>query len=288
MEKGLIELLKLSSQYLSQHGVPNSRLDAEVLLADILNTDRIGLYVNYDRPISSAEISRYRIAVAKRAIRIPVAYITGKKEFMSMDFHVEDGVLIPRPDTEVLVDTVVQYLITNKIQTPRILDLCTGTGAIACSLAKAFGKSKVVATDISDKAINVACKNVEKLDLSHQVTVIKGDLYDAVMRLEDKQFDVIVSNPPYIPTNQIKDLEPEVSKYEPKLALDGGEDGMKVITRILDQVHDYVTNGFVCLEVGDTLQANLVASKMKEYGLTNINIVKDFAGLDRAVSGVIS
>jgi len=145
-----------------------------------------------------------------------------------------------------------------------------------------------VATDISDKAINVACKNVEKLDLSHQVTVIKGDLYDAVMRLEDKQFDVIVSNPPYIPTNQIKDLEPEVSKYEPKLALDGGEDGMKVITRILDQVHDYVTNGFVCLEVGDTLQANLVASKMKEYGLTNINIVKDFAGLDRAVSGVIS
>lgn len=286
MEKGVIELLKISSQYLTEHGVESPRLDAEVLLADVLKTDRIGLYVNYDRPISKDELSRYRMYIARRAQRIPVAYITGKKEFMSLDFCVEDGVLIPRPDTEVLIDETVKFLNSRPIKAPKILDLCTGTGAIACSLAKEFVDAVVVATDISERAISVACRNVEKLGLSHNVTVVQGNLYDALMGMDGVRFDVIVSNPPYIPSCRIDALEPEVARYEPRLALDGGEDGMDVIIPILNRAHVFAPDGFVCIEIGDAEQADLTANAMTERGMRDVRVVKDLAGLDRAVCGI--
>lgn len=287
MEKGIIELLKISSQYLSEHGVESPRLDAEVLLADVLNTDRIGLYVNYDRPVSKEELSRYRTYIARRAQRIPVAYITGRKEFMSVDFCVEDGVLIPRPDTEVLIDETVKFLNSRSLRAPKVLDLCTGTGAIACSLAREFSEATVVATDISEKAIAVARRNVENLGLSRNMTVIQGDLYDALTGMDDVRFDVIVSNPPYIPSCRIDALEPEVARYEPRLALDGGEDGMDLIIPILDRAHVFAPEGFVCIEIGDTEQADLTVNAMIERGMRDVRVVKDLAGLDRAVCGVV-
>ena len=279
-----VELLKISAEYLASMGIENARLDAEVLLADILGVDRIKLYVDYDRTLLNDELIAYRHAIAKRARRMPLAYITGHKEFMSLNLFVKEGVLIPRPDTETLIEIVEEYITRRQLNEPEILDLCTGSGAVACALASIFPKASIKAVDISPIACEVAEKNAFNLGFKERIEILQGDLYKALK--EERKFDVIVTNPPYIPSEMLEELQPEVSNYEPRLALDGGIKGMDLIETIISESMRYLKpSGMLALEIGDDIQARATCELIKGINMVNVNIAKDLSGLDRVVSG---
>ena len=279
-----VELLKISAEYLASMGVDNARLDAEVLLADILGVDRIKLYVDYDRTLLNDELIAYRHAIAKRAKRMPLAYITGHKEFMSLNLFVKEGVLIPRPDTETLIEIVEEYITRRQLNEPEILDLCTGSGAVACALASIFPKASIKAVDISTVACEVAEKNAFNLGFKERIEILQGDLYKALK--EERKFDVIVTNPPYIPSSALDELQPEVSNYEPRLALDGGTTGMDLIETIISESVRYLKpSGMLALEIGDAMQARATCELLKGINMVNVSTTKDLSGLDRVVSG---
>lgn len=278
------ELLKRSDQFLAAQGIKSSRLDAEVLMADLLDMERINLYVKYDYPLKSREVDRYREMIKKRAQRIPVAYIIGKKEFMSLEFKVEPGVLIPRPDTENLVETVIDYCRKQKLQSPQIIDLCTGSGAIAVSLAHYLKEAKVVGTDISAKALKIASHNVEKHDLKDRMSILKSDLLEEFIKREIKGIDILVSNPPYIAQSEMETLAPEVKK-EPKKALVAGEDGLDFYRRLIPEAEKVLKAGAkLFLEIGYQ-QAESV-KKLFGPNWSEIEVKKDYSENDRIISAL--
>ncbi|MEA4885035.1 MAG: peptide chain release factor N(5)-glutamine methyltransferase [Clostridia bacterium] len=281
----LLDVLKLAADFLGARGVESPRLDAEVLLARILGMDRIRLYVEYDRPLALSELSRYREEIAKRASRVPVAYITGVKEFMSVEFQVDGRVLIPGPDTEILVEATRDEIADAGMSAPRIADIGTGSGAIACALAKILPGARILATDISRDALEVAAQNVSRLGLEQQVVLGSGDLFQALAAPEWERVDVIVSNPPYIPSGDIPGLQPEISKYEPRLALDGGPDGLELYRRIAAGAAAHLEpGGIVALEAGDG-QAARIAELLADSGLRDISLRQDYSGVDRVIIG---
>lgn len=278
------ELLNRSDQFLAAHGIESSRLDAEVLMADLLGMERINLYVKYDYPLKSREVDRYREMIKKRAQRIPVAYIIGKKEFMSLEFKVEPGVLIPRPDTENLVETVIDYCRKQKLQSPQIIDLCTGSGAIAVSLAYYLKEAKVVGTDISAKALKIASHNVEKHDLKDRMSILKSDLLEEFIKREIKGIDILVSNPPYIAQSEMETLAPEVKK-EPKKALVAGEDGLDFYRRLIPEAEKVLKAGAkLFLEIG--YQQAEAVKKLFGPNWSEIEVKKDYSENDRIISAL--
>lgn len=281
----LIDILRRSTAFLAKNGVESARLDAEVLLADVLELDRIQLYVQYDRPLIHDELERYRDALKRRARRMPVAYVTGRKEFMSLDFAVDRRVLIPRPDTEVLVEAVCSRLAARGIDDPIVVDIGTGSGAIACAISREVPGARVLATDISNDALQVAASNVESLGLTGRVLLAQGDLFEPTISTLFEHMDVLVSNPPYVPSGDLPSLAPDISRYEPSLALDGGPDGLDFYRRIVDGLSCRLTGrGFVALEVGDG-QAASVSEMLKRAGLTDVEATPDYSGAVRAVVG---
>lgn len=291
-----LELLKISSDYLAKAGIPSARLDAEVLLADVLKTDRIRLYVDHGRKLLPHELDLYRNAIGMRRKRVPIAYITGHKEFMSLDLDVCSKVLIPRSDTECLVEYVAEQIRCKDLENPYILDLCTGSGAISCALASIFPSANIISTDISQDACDLASANANKLGFNDRITVLKGDLFDALEASSQEAFDTkengqcfdcIVSNPPYIPTADVDGLEKDICLYEPRLALDGGEDGMEIVNKILKGCSEYLRcDGIISLEVGDEKQASLASLLMSDIGFFNVSIGKDLSGQVRTISGI--
>ncbi len=278
------ELLNRSDQFLAERGIESSRLDAEVLMADLLDMERIKLYVKYDYPLKSNEIDNYREMIKKRAQRIPVAYITEKKEFMSLEFKVKEGVLIPRPDTENLVEAVIEYCSQNEIKNPQIIDVGTGSGAIAVSLAHYIKDAKIVGVDISPAALKIASYNMEKHKLCERMSILKSDLLTEFINREIKGIDIIVSNPPYIKKAEMKELAPEVKK-EPKTALEAGEDGLDYYRSLIPQSEKIIKNGGkIFLEIGYQ-QAEAVKNLFGD-NWTEVEVKKDYSENDRIVSAI--
>ncbi|SHI50711.1 peptide chain release factor N(5)-glutamine methyltransferase [Propionispora hippei] len=272
-------ILTWTRQYFQDKGVDNPRLDAEVLLSHILGKDRLYLYVHFDQPLEQRELEAFRAVVKRRVLREPVAYITGCREFMGLAFQVSPAVLIPRPDTEILVETVLAKLAGQNTAAPALLDIGTGSGAIIISMLHTLTAATGVAVDISPEALLVARENAYRLGVDDRLTLCKGDVFSAVA---GRQFDVIVSNPPYIPQKDITGLTSEVRK-EPHLALDGGVDGLDFYRRISQAAPAYlVAGGLLAFEVGQG-QADAVAELGRKQQFLVEAIVKDYGGIDRVV-----
>ncbi len=279
------KILKKAENYLKKHEIPEARLDSEVLLADILDMERIKLYVNYDYPLTEDELNQYRHHLKERAQRVPVAYITGHKEFMSLDFEVNNQVLVPRPETELLVEEVISICRDDyegaEEKAINIVDVGTGSGAIMVSLGYHLKQAKILGIDISEDSLKIARKNIEKFNLESRLKVVKGDLLQPLIKRNKSNVDIVVSNPPYIKKEEMEQLPPEVKK-EPRRALDGGQGGINYIKKIISQSLQVLNNnGFLFLEIGyDQARAvkNILNNKWKD-----VKVKKDYSNQDRVV-----
>ena len=274
-------ILKWTEQYFGQKGVESPRLDAEVLLSHVLGKQRIYLYVHFDEPLQAEELARYRAMIKQRIDRVPVAYILGEKEFMGLTFKVTPDTLVPRPDTEILVQAAVDRLKQWTDGTVRLADIGTGSGAICLSVLSMLDGVTADTVDISPAARAVAEENAATLGLSERVTFHTGDLLTPI---REQQFTAILSNPPYIPEADIQELAPEVRCKEPMTALSGGRDGLDFYRRLCDEAPAMLSDdGFMAFEVG-IHQAEDVARLAEASPLiVRTEILKDYAGIDRVV-----
>lgn len=269
------ELYDWGSAQLTEAGIAEASLDARLLLEEVCGTDRGYMLVHGDNPVTDLQAGAYREYISRRKSRIPLQHITGYQEFMGLRFQVTEDVLIPRQDTETLVEEVMRYLHDGM----RILDMCTGSGCILLSLLHYSNDCVGVGSDISQKALAVAKTNAESL--GKEATFVQGDLFEHI----EGKFDFIVSNPPYIPTKVIETLEAEVKDHDPISALDGMEDGLYFYRKIVDRAGEYLySGGMLFFEIGCE-QAEDVKKMMTEAGYHDVTVCKDLAGLDRVVYG---
>jgi len=275
----LLEILEETSRFFTDRGIPDARLQAELLLADLLGLKRLDLYLQFDRPLHAEEVDRYRSYVRQRVKRVPLQYIVGTAAFRYLELSVTSDVLIPRPETEILVDIALEKLAD--LSTPHCLDLCCGSGAIALSLVHEHAEAFVTGSDLSQSAIAVSAANAQKWALEERVEWLCGDLFTTVA---DRQFHLISSNPPYIRQADIATLEPEVRDHEPHLALDGGEDGLAFYRQICNSAADFLfPNGYLLLEVGDG-QADQVCALLQQTGAyRSVDVSVDLNDIPRVV-----
>lgn len=272
-------VLEWTIEHLKKSGSDTPRLDAEILLAHARGCQRIKLYVDYDVELDDEHRAAMRELVKRRAAHEPVAYLVGFREFFGLDFAVQKGVLIPRPDTETLV--VKSLELAAPFAAPRILDLCTGSGCIAIATAKNCAKAKLTAVEIDPAVRDVAQRNIEKHALTERVELLLGDLFGPVA---GREFEIIVSNPPYVPDAEIATLEPDVRLHEPELALRGGADGLDIVRRIISQGATYlVPGGAMLLEISSEQADTVVGLFETAGGYEPARIVKDLAGKSRVV-----
>lgn len=261
---------------LKSNNIESPKLKARLLLQYVLDEPRQYIIVYDKKEITKKQQWEYFINIEKLTKGIPLQHITHRQEFMKMDFFVDENTLIPRPDTEILVEEVIK--IANQKYNPKILDLCTGSGAIAISLKKYVPNSEIIGVDISEKAIEVANKNANKLNAD--VKFIKSDLFE---KLNKEKFDIIVSNPPYIKKEEIKKLSKEVQK-EPEIALDGGIDGLDFYRKITSQAIEYLkTESFLCFEIGYNQKNDVMKIIEEQQNYKNIYCKKDLYGYDRVI-----
>ena len=269
------EAIQHRKKVLSIAGVPDVKTDAWLLFEYVAKIDRNYYYTYIDEEITEQTLAEYECALKKRAERIPVQYITGETEFMGLPFKVNSNVLIPRQDTETLVEEALKVIRPGM----KVLDMCTGSGCIIISIMHFAKEIEGFASDISRHAINLAKENAKMNNVS--VTFETGDLFDHIRG----NYDVIVSNPPYIRTEEIPKLMPEVQNFEPVQALDGKEDGLYFYRRIVEEAKEYLNpNGFLLFEIGYD-QGKEVPELMENAGYKNVKVIKDLAGNDRVVSG---
>lgn len=270
----LQDALQKGKKVLKDNNIDNGEYDAWLLLAFCFQLNRAAYLANPLKEIFQDDLDAYMDLIGKRSKHIPLQYITGEQEFMGLSFQVREGVLIPRQDTEILV---MEALKVSKDK--EILDICSGSGCILLSLLKLGGAKSGLGADISETALLVSRENAKRLGVTAEF--IKSDIYSQI----DKTYDIIVSNPPYIPTNIIPTLMEEVKEYEPTIALDGKEDGLYFYREICKGLKDHLNpGGYVFFEIGYD-QGKAVMELLTEAGMSNINIIKDLAGLDRVVSG---
>ena len=277
------EFIDWSIGCLSQAGIDFPRMEAEVLFAGALNLCREEIYLRPDRILNDFEKNTLRKFVARRVLREPIAHILERKEFWSLDFKITPDVLIPRPETEILIETLLSLNIKNTTELPlRLLEIGTGSGAIAVVAALEIPKLQVTATDYFLEALNVARFNAEKHGVIDKINFIQSDIFSEI---PVELYDCIVSNPPYIQTSYLNDLMPDVIDFEPQSALDGGYDGLDFYKQIIPEALNYLKQGgMVVLEVGE-IQAKEVSSFF--YAISNyeeIKVTKDYSGYDRVVS----
>ena len=273
--------LELAAKFLAGRGVGSPRLDAELLLAMVLATDRVGVYLRFDRPLGRTEVDVYRALIRRRGEGEPVAHLTGSREFWSRSFIVTPDVLVPRPETELVVERALA-LVGARDRPLRVLDLGTGSGAIAVALAGELPAAQVTAVDVSPAAVLVAERNAAAANVAARVRVVVSDWTAALA--PEQRFDLVVSNPPYVPTDEIAALAPEVRR-EPRLALDGGVDGLDAYRRLVGEAARVVAPGgaLVC-EVGAG-QAPAVAALFAAAGFCAVGRFADLAGIERVVDG---
>ena len=285
----VVDLLDWTVGYFQQHGIPNPRLDAEVLLGHLLEKSRLQLYLHFEMPVFQEHLTPFRELIKKRIEHTPVSYLTNRKEFMSLDFYVDERVLIPRPETEQLVETV---LTTKTEGAQRLLELGTGSGVIATSLAVQQPGWEIVATDISEPALAVARKNAETHACAAQIKFLSGDLFEPIEAMnsdENTQFDWIVCNPPYIKKVERDTLSPDIRDYEPEIALFAGDDGLAVIRRLIVEAPKYLApSGKLILEIGETQADNIRTLFDAESAYCAYELLKDYAEKERIVLASVS
>jgi release factor glutamine methyltransferase len=278
----VLEALQLSADYLSKKGIDSSRLNAELILSNILNLKRLELYLNWERPLAENEISSYREMLKRRGNREPLQYILGEVEFYGYPFKVNPSVLIPRPETELLVETIV--LENSNKNDLNILDLGTGSGIIAISLARNLN-CKITAVDINSKALETALFNADLNKTLDKIEFVKADiLNDNIIG----EFDIIVSNPPYISKEDYNVLEPELKVYEPSEALTDYMDGLTFYKAIISKAKTNLKkNGKIYFELGQG-QSLKVKSLLEQNHFININIINDYQSIGRVISGEVT
>lgn len=280
------ELLKLGVDIIKGKEYGNPNLESMLILSKLLDVDRSYIYTHLDQTVDEDIKDRFLELIGRRVLGYPIQYILREKEFMGLEFYLEEGVLVPRPDTEILVEYIIEYI--NKYYKElsiNILDIGIGSGAISLSIAKYCPNTFVYGVDIGEIPIKVANINKKRFNLSN-VNFYKGDLLHAIDGLSmEGKFKIIVSNPPYIPRMDIDKLQPEVKHYEPRLALDGGIDGLDFYREISSKAMKYLRNdGLLAYEIGYD-QGEAVKDIMLDEGFKNIEILKDLQGLDRVVLG---
>ena len=273
-------LLTWTTEFLGRKGSESPRLDAEVLLAHVLEWERVQLYTNFNEDVNEASRSAFRALVRRRSEGAPVAYLVGRKEFFSLPLAVSPAVLIPRPDTETVVVEALERL--KDRLSPRVADVGTGSGCLALAIAKRHETARVLAIDLSPEALELARKNAETLGLSDRVQFRLGDLLEPVAH--EGPFDAIVSNPPYIPSATISHLEPGVRDFEPHMALDGGPDGLSVAFRLIDQAVPLLSSGgHLILEIGAEQEEPIRAALQRQADLDVAPTIRDAANHPRVV-----
>jgi len=275
------EVLALSARYLAQRGSESARLDAELLTAHVLGVRRIDLYLSPERPLNEQDRTRLREAVRRRGLGEPVAYITGHREFYGIPIEVAPGALVPRPETEVLVDAVLERI--RAVASPRVVDIGTGSGAIACAVVANHSTAQVVATDRSRAALNVAALNVRRYAPDGRIVLLEMDVLSGLAR---RAFaDVIVSNPPYVGESEAHLLDRGVREFEPPEALFCEEMGRAVTRRIIEQAPDRLKpGGALILEVGTPAHREFVQQALAPAGFCALRALKDPAGVVRGFS----
>jgi release factor glutamine methyltransferase len=281
----VLEAIKLSTDYLSKKNIDSSRINAENLLAYVLKCKRLDLYLAFDRPLKEEEIDDYRELIRRRGASEPLQYIIGNVEFYGLNFKVNSSVLIPRPETELLIEKVLESL--NKNDSLKILDVGTGSGNIAVSIAKHLPNAEIVAIDISDSAIQTAKENSELNNINGQINFYKLDIISGSLQTNSK-FDLIVSNPPYVSLKDYSDLSPELLNHEPRIALTDENDGLNFYRGISKKAKSLLKiGGKIFYEVG-LGQSEEVQNLLKVNNFNEIEIFKDYSNIDRVVKGVLS
>lgn len=279
-ETTISKQLNAATDKLRAAGIDSARLDAEVLLAYVLNTRRLALYVHVAKELTDEQIFRYNNLIQRRLDRVPVAYLTGHKEFMGLNFAVTPDVLIPRPDTEVLAQGVIEHL-QEFHRDIKMADIGTGSGAICISILKFLDNITADAVDISPQALDIARFNAEKFNVTDRITFHEGNLFEP---LAGKKFDVIISNPPYVSTGDFATIQPEVAD-EPRIALDGGADGLNFYRTIVTEAPKFLSDdGFLAVEIGadqaEAVTELMLAGKVFKY----IQVWKDLGNIERVVA----
>jgi release factor glutamine methyltransferase len=276
------KLLNWTSEYLSSKGIESPRFSAELLLSQVLALKRIELYTQFHKQVPRQQLDNLHDLVKRAGLHEPVAYLTGKTEFYSLELDITSDCLIPRPETELLVQRAIEFLRTRS-GVQYICDLCTGSGCIAVAIAKNFPDGRITATDISASALEVAARNIEKHRLTEHVRLLCGDLFEPVIQqLDVNLFDLIVCNPPYVSTAEYEKLEKNVKDYEPEFALLAGEDGLDIYRRIIEKVDKFLKPGAaLMLEIGYA-QGLAVKDMLEQTGaFAKITIEKDYHNNDR-------
>lgn len=270
------EAIVLGEKNLQQADIADAKTDSWLLLAMACKIDHTYYYMHIDEEMSEEQVREFEVLIRKRAERVPLQYITGEQEFMGLTFHVNSNVLIPRQDTEMLVEEALKVIKPGM----KIMDMCTGSGCVLISILKNAHDVEGIGYDISKQAINVAKENAK----FNEVPAVfeRSDLFEDVV---ENDFDVIVSNPPYIPTDVVATLMPEVSQFEPREALDGKGDGLYFYSKILEQCKNYMKqDGYILFEIGCE-QGDAVSTMMRLAGFSEVRVIKDLARNDRVVMG---
>jgi len=280
----VLESIQLSTEYLEKKGIDSPRINAELLLADILKCKRLDLYLRFDQPLSSEEKDKYRGYISRRGKFEPLQYILGKVEFYGEEFIVNPNVLIPRQETEIVLEKI--HSLVKDIENPFILDIGTGSGILAIMVAKYFKNSKIVATDISKLALETAKINALNLQVEDRITFLQDDILNTKINTHFEKFDMIISNPPYVDKNEFTNLQKEIVEFEPRYAVTDNNDGYTFYKKIIE-LHNQLLkdNGILVFELGQK-QYKQVIKFMEENNFQDIKIEKDYLGIERVISGV--
>ncbi len=273
-------LVDWTTDYFTKRGIEWPHLEAEILLSHSLRIPRIQLYVQFERVLKEDELAAFKALILRRANREPLAYITGHQPFMSLDFDIDPSVLVPRQETEKLVEVALERV--KPLSDARVADICCGSGVIGVSIAKYAPQARLSGTDISEGAVRLSASNAAKNGVGERCSFFRGDLFEP---LKGAAFDLIVSNPPYIRSGDIDGLQPEVSRFEPRAALDGGADGLEFYRRIAEGAPAFLApNGALMLEVGMG-QSEQVRGLLGNF--KNVRTVKDLSGIERVVTAEV-
>lgn len=279
----IARVLEWAARDFGERGLDSPRLDAEILLGHVLGLERLRLILDSARPLTADELSAYRGLIQRRRRCEPVAYIVGKREFYGIELEVDARVLIPRPDTEILVEVALERTRGREVF-GRGLDLCTGSGCVSIALARARLAWKFVASDVSESALSVARRNAERNNVVHNVAFVESNLFASIR--SPWPFDLVTANPPYIDQVGMTELAPDIARFEPRVALSGGDDGLDYVRAIAEQAPRHLaTGGVLAVEVGFG-QAERVEALFRAAGFVEVERTRDLAQVERVVSGV--
>jgi release factor glutamine methyltransferase len=281
----ILESINLAAGYMEKKGVESARLNAELMLSHILGCKKLDLYLKFDKPLKENEVIKFREFLKRRGDQEPLQYIVGDVEFFGLTLKVDKNVLIPRPETELLVEEIINN--TSKETAISILDIGTGSGNIAIALASNIPLSEVTTIDVSAEAICLAKKNAEDCGVSGRIKFVNSDILSCQLQFEDK-FDIVVSNPPYVSKSEYAGLQPEIVKYEPAGAVTDGGDGYKFYEKIITYAKEFLKpGGLLYFEMGKG-QSEKISALFNATGFNNVIVKQDYSHIDRIIYGVLS